>query len=69
MYYQQPSANLGLRVRDPSGAIFAQVLNPDDTFQVFDGLSGAAGLYSIVVRGLRCDMNPGLVAWAVWQWH
>ena len=69
MYYQQPSANLGLRLRDPSGAIIAQVNNPDDTFQVFDGSFAVGGQYTLVARGIRCDLDPGLVAWAVWQWH
>lgn len=69
MYYQQPSANLGLRLRDPSNAIIAQVNNPDDTFQVFDGSFGVGGLYTLVARGIRCDMDPGFVAYAVWQFH
>lgn len=69
MYYQQPSANLGLRLRDPFNAIIAQVNNQDDTFQVFDGSFGVGGLYTLVVRGIRCDMDPGLVAWAFWQFH
>ena len=68
-YNLQPSSDLGFKLVDPLGNRVATSNGFDNTFEWMDITPTIGGDYQIKILNRRCDMNPGLVAYAFWQNH
>lgn len=70
-YLLQPSANLVMEVRDPSGNLVSLFGNShDDTYQWIEFVTAIPGDYTINVNRRYCDSIPnGVVGYAYWQLH
>ena len=63
-YGTQPSADLDLIVRNPSGVVVATSASFDNTYEIVEFLTSVAGNYNIEVAKFRCDLSPRFLAYA-----
>jgi hypothetical protein len=63
-YGTQPSADLDLVVRDPSGVVVATSASFDNTYEIVEFLTSVTGNYNIEVVKFRCDLSPRFLAYA-----
>jgi subtilisin family serine protease len=69
-YFNQPSADLNIRLYDPLGNLATPYGNGlDNTFETVDFATSIGGTYTLRIKKRRCDMDPGTVAYAWWQSH
>jgi hypothetical protein len=60
----RPSADLDLRVINPSGLVVASSLSFDNTYEIVDFTPSVSGNYQLRVNRVRCNLTPGFLGWA-----
>lgn len=69
-YFDQPSSDLNIRLYDPLGNLATPYGNGyDNTFETVDFGTTVRGQYTLRIKKRRCDLDPGTVAHAWWQFH
>jgi hypothetical protein len=63
-YGTQPSADLDLIIRDPSGVVVATSASFDNTYEIAGFITSVTGNYTIEVAKFRCDLSPRFLAYA-----
>ena len=63
-YFYRPSADLDLKVLSPSGAVVAQSLSADNTFELVSFTPSVSGTYTIRVVKDSCALTPNWLAGA-----
>ena len=66
-YTTQPSADLDLVIKDPSGALIASSASWDNTYEIVEFTPAVGGNYTVQVNKYRCDVSPRRVGWASFQ--
>lgn len=65
-YANEPSADLDLKVLDPSGSTVVTSESFDNSYEMVRFTPAKTGNYKLQMNRFRCDLTPGLLAWA---WH
>lgn len=69
-YYNRPSADVDLQVVAPAPHTNAYWSSSfDNTYEIVDFNPPVTGNYSLYLWRRNCSINPGSVAYAVWQEH
>jgi hypothetical protein len=63
-YNTQPSADLDLIIKDPSGAYVTSSSSFDNTYEIVEFLAPATGSFTIEVSKFRCDLSPRWLGFA-----
>ncbi|HWU86340.1 MAG TPA: S8 family serine peptidase [Kofleriaceae bacterium] len=63
-YGTQPSADLDLLIKDPSGSVVAVSASYDNTYEIVELVAGTTGTFTIEVSRYRCDLSPRWLGYA-----
>lgn len=63
-YASQPAADLELQILNSSGAVVAQSISYDNTYEIVDFNAPASGTYTMRVNKFRCSYSPRYLGWA-----
>jgi hypothetical protein len=61
------SADLDIRVRDPSNVAVASSLSWDNTYEIVDFMPSMSGRYRLEIHRTRCILAPNYLGWAWWR--
>lgn len=63
-YASRPAADLELQILNAAGAVVAQSISYDNTYEIVDFTAPANGTYTMRVNKFRCSYSPRYLGWA-----